>query len=98
MLRHRELLTRAQWWGLGLLSLLLAVAVFDYVAYNFKFFQLQGRYLFPALVAIAFALVVGLRELLAREYERLVFAALYIALVAFDLASLFLFIVPQLKP
>ncbi len=97
MLRHRELLTRAQWWGLGLLSLLLAVAVFDYVAYNFKFFQLQGRYLFPALVAIAFALVVGLRELLAREYERLVFATLYIALVAFDLASLFLFIIPQLK-
>ncbi|MEW5721397.1 MAG: hypothetical protein AB1817_22410, partial [Chloroflexota bacterium] len=97
ILRRRDLLTPAQWWCIALINLLLVVAVADYVAYNFKFLQFQGRYLFPALVAIALFLVIGLRELIAREYQRVVFALLYVALLALDLACLFLFIVPQLK-
>ncbi len=95
--RRRELLTPTQWWALGLLTLLLVTAIADYSGYNFKFFQLQGRYLFPALIAIAFFLVIGVREIIAREYERVIFALLYVALLALDLASLFLFIVPQLR-
>ncbi|MBI5304236.1 MAG: hypothetical protein HY868_19040 [Chloroflexi bacterium] len=97
ILRHRESLTDAQHWGIGLLILLFGVAVADYVGYNFKFLQLQGRYLFPALIAVAFFLVIGLRELTAREYQRVVFALLYLAFIALDLACLFLFIVPQLR-
>lgn len=97
IIRHRELLTATQHWCVGLLILLLAVAVADYVAYNFKFLQFQGRYLFPALISIAFILVVGLRELIAREYQRIVFVLLYVALLALDFACLFLFIVPQLR-
>ena len=97
ILRHRELLTDAQHWCIGLLILLLVVAIADYIGYNFKFLQFQGRYLFPALIAIAFFLVIGLRELIAREYQRVVFALLYGAMLVLDLACLFLFIVPQLR-
>jgi FtsH-binding integral membrane protein len=86
-----------QWWCVGLLVLLLVTAIADYIGYNSKFFQPQGRYLFPAMIPIALLLVIGLREIIAREYERVVFALLYIALLALDLASLFLFIVPQLR-
>ena len=97
IVRHRDLLTPAQHWSAGLLILLVAVGVADYVAYNFKFFQLQGRYLFPAIIPIAFFLVLGLREILAKEYARVAFALLYVALVGLDIACLFLYIVPQLK-
>ena len=97
IVRHRELLTPVQHWSVGLLILLVAVGVADYVAYNFKFFQLQGRYLFPAIIPIAFFLVLGLREILAKEYARVAFALLYVALVGLDIACLFLYIVPQLK-
>ncbi len=97
IVRHRELLTEPQHWGIGLLMVLLATAILDYIGYNFKFFQLQGRYLFPALIAIAFFLVIGLRELIAREHQRIVFILLYAIFVALDVACLFLFIVPQLR-
>lgn len=97
ILRHREIWTTVQHWCVGLLIVLLAVAVADYIAYNFKFFQPQGRYLFPALIAIAFFFVVGLRELIAREYQRIVFALLYAGFVALDLVCLFWFLVPQLR-
>lgn len=95
--RHRETLTQVQHWCVGLLVILVITTVADYIAYNFKFFQLQGRYLFPAMIPIALFLIIGLREIIAREYERLVFVILYLGMVALDLASLFLYIVPQLK-
>lgn len=97
ILRSRELLTTMQYWSIGLLAVLFVVAVADYIAYNFKFFQPQGRYLFPALVSIAFFLVIGLRELVAREYQRIVFVLLYAGFFALDVACLFWFIVPQLQ-
>ncbi len=97
LMRHPTALIPTQRAGVGWLMLLLVAAFADYVAYNFKFLQFQGRYLFPALVSIAFVLVVGLRELIAREYQRVVFALLYLALLALDLVCLFGFIVPQLR-
>ncbi len=97
ILRRRDELTSEQWAGLGLLVLLALVGVVDYVGYQFKFFQLQGRYLFPAIIPIAFLLAAGWRELIARSYVRLTFALLYVALVGLDIASLFLYIIPQLK-
>ncbi|MBI4786445.1 MAG: hypothetical protein HY782_05295 [Chloroflexi bacterium] len=98
IVRHRELLTPLQHWAIGLLGLLTVVALLDYVAYNFKFLQLQGRYLFPAIIPIAFFLVLGIREILAKEHARLTFALLYVMFVGLDIASLFLYIVPQLRP
>lgn len=97
LIRHPTALTATQRACFGLLLLLLGVTFADYVAYNFKFLQFQGRYLFPALVSIAFVLVSGWRELIAREYQRVVFALLYVALLALDWVCLFLFIVPQLR-
>lgn len=97
LIRHPTTLTATQRACIGLLLLLLIVALADYVAYNFKFLQFQGRYLFPALISIAFVLVAGLRELVAREYQRIVFALLYAAMVMLDWVCLFGFIVPQLK-
>ncbi len=97
IVRHREMLAETQHWCIGLFIALLVVAFVDYLAYNFKFFQLQGRYLFPAIMPIMFFLVTGLREVIAREYERIFFAILYVGMIALDLASLFLYIVPQLR-
>lgn len=97
IVRHRELLKESQHWLVGLLILLLATGFADYIAYNFKFFQLQGRYLFPAAISIALFLVIGLRELLNRDHERLAFALLYVGMLGLDLICLFLYIVPQLK-
>jgi FtsH-binding integral membrane protein len=97
VLRRRELLTAAQWTCIGLLALMTIAAMADYILYNCKFLQLQGRYLFPALIPIALFGVLGLREIVAREYHRIVFALLYVALVALDAVCLFWFIVPQLR-
>ncbi len=95
--RHRAVLTRTQWWCLACLMVLLVTGMADYVGYNFKFLQFQGRYLFPALVALAFFFVVGVREWSARKYTWLTFAVMYLALVGLDIACLFLYIVPQLR-
>ena len=97
VLRRRDTLTATQWWGMGLLAVTLVASVADYIGYNFEFFQLQGRYVFPAIIPIALFGVIGLREILAREYHRVFFVLLYLALLALDAASLFLFIVPQLR-
>jgi hypothetical protein len=97
VLRRRAALTAPQGWSIGLLAVTVIAAVVDYIGYNFEFFQLQGRYLFPAIIPLALFGVIGLRELLAREYHRVVFTLLYVALLALDIASLFLFIVPQLR-
>lgn len=97
VLRERSLLTTAQWWSVACLILLLVTGTVDYISYNFKFLQFQGRYLFPALVAIAFFFAAGIREWSARAYAWLTFAVLYLALVGLDMAGLFLYIVPQLR-
>jgi hypothetical protein len=97
ILRRRDSLTTPQRRGMGLLAAMLGAAMVDYIGYNFEFFQLQGRYLFPAIIPLALFGVIGLRELVAREYHHVIFALLYAALLALDVAALFLFIVPQLR-
>ncbi len=96
-LRRRDALTSAQAWSMLLLALVLVAAVADYLLYNLKFFQLQGRYLYPAIIPLALFGVIGLREILAREYQRLVFALVYVGMLALDAMCLFVYIVPQLK-
>ncbi|MEA3338002.1 MAG: glycosyltransferase family 39 protein [Chloroflexota bacterium] len=50
---------RFQKWALGLLALSALLTVAIYAAYNMIFVQPQGRYLFPALPAIALAVALG---------------------------------------
>ncbi len=97
ILRQRDLLSAVQHWCIGLLGALLFIGLVDYVLYNLKFFQLQGRYLFPAIIPIALFGVIGLREIIAKEYLRLSFVLLYVAMLALDVVALFMFIVPQLS-
>ncbi|MDO8671948.1 MAG: hypothetical protein Q7O66_11035, partial [Dehalococcoidia bacterium] len=73
-------------------ALVLGVLVF----YNFRFVQAQGRYLFPALIPIALFFTLGLREIVAPRYAPVLFAVLYIALLALDYVCLTRFILPQL--
>jgi hypothetical protein len=83
-------------WTWLLLCLLVALAFSAHVYYNFKFFQPQGRYLFPGLVPIAALWAAGLSELVNARYARLIFGALYVLMLTIDFAALTLFIVPQL--
>lgn len=51
--------SRFQGWGLALLGVAALGTLGVYVAYNLQFVQPQGRYLFPALLAISLAVAVG---------------------------------------
>ncbi|MGE5138883.1 MAG: hypothetical protein ACM3JD_05440 [Rudaea sp.] len=92
---HAQDVRRVEWNWL-LLSLWLVVMLLSYAWYNLRFIQPQGRYLFPALIPIAAFFVVGLYELIDKRYAGVTFALIYLGLVGLDLASLFLFIIPQL--
>ncbi|MFQ6057314.1 MAG: hypothetical protein ACE5MB_00340 [Anaerolineae bacterium] len=59
--------------------------------------QHQGRYLFPAIVPLGLFFALGFRELIAEEHERLLFALLFLSLLALDLICLFRFIVPYFQ-
>ena len=70
-LRHRPPLpappsTRFRRWSLGLLGLSALLTLGVYVSYNVIFVQPQGRYLFPALPAIALAVALGWQEVVSR--------------------------------
>ena len=72
-----------------------------YVAYNFKYVQFQGRYLFPALAPIGLAFTIGLRQwttLLPRGWRNTALAMPFVGLAALCLVALFRMIVPMLSP
>jgi len=131
-----------QWAAAGLLLVSGLFTLASYGWYNTQFVQHQGRYLFPALVPLSLAVVLGWREVLRRERAWLMAGLLlggaavlklagllpnwpllmlvaaaaalavrrfvpsrctpwvqatpYLVLVLADVASLFLFVVPQL--
>lgn len=68
---NRHLLTPFQWKALGVLGLWLTLTAASYLWYNLQFVQHQGRYLFPALPAIALAMALGLQETLRPTRARL---------------------------
>jgi 4-amino-4-deoxy-L-arabinose transferase-like glycosyltransferase len=86
-----------QRWALGLLTLSALLTFGSYGWYNLTFVQHQGRYLFPALVPLGLFFALGFRELIAEEHEGLLFALLFLGLLALDLICLFLFIVPYFQ-
>jgi 4-amino-4-deoxy-L-arabinose transferase-like glycosyltransferase len=59
---NRYLLSRYQWMALALLGVWFASTAVLYLWYNLQFVQHQGRYLFPALPAIALAMALGFQE------------------------------------
>ncbi|MCY3976861.1 MAG: DUF2142 domain-containing protein [Chloroflexi bacterium] len=85
-----------------LLATMLLVAL-QFIYYNIEFQQWQGRYLFPALIPIAFMLVCGLdhwRERLLARWDRLrwLMPLGMMSLFALDIYLLFRVIVPGLSP
>ena len=80
-----------------LLGAWVLVALLDHALYNLRYFQPQGRYLFPALIPIAAVGVTGLWELFDKRYARLFFALLYLAMLGLDYISLYWYIIPQLR-
>ena len=85
-----------------LLATILLVAL-QFIYYNIEFQQWQGRYLFPALIPVAFPLVYGIdhwraRLLSRRETVRWLTPLVMMSLFALDIYLLFRVIVPGLSP
>ncbi len=88
-------------WVLLLVTILIALLQFGY--YNIEFRQWQGRYLFPALIPLAFLLVYGFdhwfERLLTRySWRRWLAPLVMMGLFALDIYLLFRVIVPGLSP
>ena len=79
-----------------LAGVLLGGVVLATVAYNARYLQPQGRYLFPAMAAIASFGAVGLRELLSERQRAPIYVAVAFGLAALDLIALWRFILPDL--
>jgi 4-amino-4-deoxy-L-arabinose transferase-like glycosyltransferase len=82
--------------GWSLAGLLLGGVVVATVAYNARYLQPQGRYLFPAMAALAPLAAVGLRELISERQRVPLYVGLALSLVALDLVALWRFILPDL--
>lgn len=94
--REHNMFSMETHWTWRVLALFLVLTLAALVYYNLKFVQPQGRYLFPGLIAIAAFWATGLYELLNARYARLLFALLYVTMLALDYVLLMWFIVPQL--
>ena len=103
-------LTPAERAGLGLLLLSGLTTLGLYLYYNLNFVQHQGRYLFPALIPIALAAAVGIRQWTKWGLKllhlspsgrvgagELLLSLLLLALMAaLDVVALYRFVLPQL--
>jgi 4-amino-4-deoxy-L-arabinose transferase-like glycosyltransferase len=90
-----------------LLLLVILLAFAAYVYYNSEFLQLQGRYLYPALIPIALLWSKGLdrlRQVTFGRWQRLsrwgrwLTLALHLALIPLDVYLLFRLVIPALSP
>jgi hypothetical protein len=97
LVRERKLFSAQARWTWVLLGTLLTLACAAHVYYNLKYVQPQGRYLFPGLVALAAFWAAGLYEIFNPRYARVLFALLYVVMLALDYIALVWFIVPQLS-
>jgi hypothetical protein len=82
--------------GMALLSLLFALIVAGFLWYNLRYLQPQGRYLFAAMPAIAFALATGWRWVFSERWGALPLGLVYGGLATLDLYALWRYILPQL--
>ncbi len=79
---NRGMLSGFQWRALGLLALWLGLTGAAYLWYNAQFVQHQGRYLFPAMPAIALAMTLGMRETFRPTRARLLAFASAVGIAA----------------
>ena len=68
------------------------------VFYNLRYLQPQGRYLFPALPALAIFAVIGIGELIRERYTGLVLLLTGLGLCWLCVFSLFSVIGPSIRP
>jgi hypothetical protein len=80
--------------GVGLLLLEALLVVIGVVFYNLRYLQPQGRYLFPALPALAILSVAGVGELFRDKYVGLILTIAGLALYWLCIFSLFQVIGP----
>ena len=81
-------------WGIGLLLLEVLLVIVGVIFYNLRYLQPQGRYLFPALPALAIVSVAGIGELFREEHVGLVLMIAGLALYWLCVFSLFQVIGP----
>ena len=89
-------LVAPQYWALGLLLAETAFVLVGVVFYNLRYLQPQGRYLFPALPALAIFAVIGIGELIRERYLGLVLFLTGLGLCWLCIFSLFSVIGPAL--
>jgi hypothetical protein len=100
---------RAWWrgprWDLAWFVLIISMVLtaLAYIYYNTEFLQLQGRYLYPALIPLGILMALGLDSVRSWLLPRVTAArwlplAVFALLVPFDLYVLFRVIVPLLGP
>lgn len=71
-------LTPVQSRALLLMAIIALLSLFTYLAYNLKFVQHQGRYLFTALGALSLGAALSLQELLRPSTARMLAIALFL--------------------
>jgi len=97
--KRRPGLTSFQRTSLTLLLVSSFLTLLEFLGYNVKFLQHQGRYLFTALIPIGTAVALGLDTLtkvLPRRVRCRAVAVLFAGLAALDVYCLFKFIIPAL--
>ncbi len=92
--RRRFAVSGVEAWGVGLLLLEILLVIIGVVFYNLRYLQPQGRYLFPALPALAILSVAGVGELFREEHIGLVLTLTGLALYWLCVFSLFQVIGP----
>lgn len=76
--KGQTVLTPVQGRVLWLLAVVVLLSLFTYLAYNLKFVQHQGRYLFTALSALSIVAALSLQELLRPSTARVLAVALFL--------------------
>jgi 4-amino-4-deoxy-L-arabinose transferase-like glycosyltransferase len=98
--RRRSCLSSTQRTGLAVLAASALLTALAFLWYNLAFVQHQGRYLYPALIPIGIAAMLGLGRLVAPVPERMrpwAMGLLFAAMFLLDLVCLFGFIIPMLS-
>ncbi|MCL5962646.1 MAG: glycosyltransferase family 39 protein [Chloroflexi bacterium] len=94
VLRCSDAVTPHQKWSLAFLALSLALLTAGVIQYNLTYIQAQGRYFFPAIVAIGTFFVLGIKELVSPRHDRILFVVLFVGMFIFDVVALVRFIMP----
>src|SRR5262249_2912062 len=97
--KWRKYLSTLQREMLILLGVTALLALAEPIYLNLKFFEAQGRYLYPGLIAIALFVAIGLAgwaSLIRVRYIQWVTVIILCGFAAFDVYALFRIIIPAL--